>query len=505
MPIDDRPTITAPDDDPYLWLEEIEGPRALDFVERQNRLTLDKFGTSGFARDRDLLAEIYDRSDNIPYVTRRGRLLYNLWKDSQNPRGLWRRTTSEQFRSPNPQWETLLDLDRLAAEEGQDWLLNWTQTLPGANARAILSLSRGGSDAVTLREFDIDAKAFVADGFVLPDAKGGAQWFDAETLLLSSAYGDGMATTSGYARTIRRWRRGQGVAAAPVIFEATSREHMAVYIDIDRTGSIPRVWFVEKIDFFNQIIWLGDETGAKQKLDLPTDVWMETHRDWLAIKLRKAWSVGGQTFAPDTVLGISLSAFLGGDRHFTVVFQPGPRRALQGFFWADGKLVLPILDELKPVFEVRTPSANGWIRDTLRGLPEIGVVDVWRLDNDESESNGDLLANVQDPLTPPSLMLIEGVSRPALLKQAPEDFLRGWARRHPARSHFNRWRADSLCANRACHRDGRRAGPYDRLRRLRPFGKALLQFSARQALARAWRHLRAGQYPRRRRVRNTLA
>src|SRR5260221_10529101 len=113
---DDRPTLAAPDDDPYLWLEEIEGERALAFVEQQNRLTLDKFGSAGFTADRDTLAAIYDRPDNIPYVTRRGGLLYNLWKDANNPRGLWRRTTLAEFRKPNPRWETLLDVDKLAAE-----------------------------------------------------------------------------------------------------------------------------------------------------------------------------------------------------------------------------------------------------------------------------------------------------------------------------------------------------------------------------------------------------
>jgi prolyl oligopeptidase len=421
MRVDDRPTIAAPDDDPYLWLEEVEGKRALDFVEQQNRRTLKKFGGTQFADDRDTLAAIYDRPDNIPYVARRGGQLYNLWKDASNPRGLWRRTTLAQFRTPNPQWENLLDVDRLAAEEGQDWLWNWTATLPPTHVRAILSLSRGGSDAVTLREFDIDAKTFVPDGFTLPEAKGGVDWVDKDTLLLSSAYGEGMATTSGYARTVRLWRRGEPVDQAPVIFEAPP-DRMAAYCNVDDTGPAPRVWFIERLDFFSQNIWLGDETGAKSKLDLPTDTWMEAHRDWLVVKLRTAWTVGGRTFVPDVVVGISLSAFLAGDRNFTIVFEPGPRRALQGWFWTAGRLVLSILDELHPVFEVCTPSASGWTRERLRGFPEIGVVDVWRLDVQESESNGDLNANIQDPLTPPSLMLVEGFHGPTLLKQAPRTF-----------------------------------------------------------------------------------
>jgi prolyl oligopeptidase len=421
MRIDDRPTIAAPDDDPHLWLEDVEGERAVEFVEQQNRRALEAFGGARFAADRDILAAIYDRPDNIPYVTRRGGLLYNLWKDTKNPRGLWRRTTMEEFRKPDPEWETLLDIDKLAAEEKQDWLLNGIQTPPGNHPRAMLALSRGGSDAVALREFDTDAKAFVPGGFVLPEAKSGVEWFDADTLMLSSPVGEGMATASGYARTVRLWRRGTDVNRAPVIFE-TIAGNMRVYCNVDDSGPTRRAWFVDQMDFFNFTVFLGNESGPTSKLELPTNVWMLAHRDWFAVKPREAWTVAGRTFAADTVLCISLSAYLAGGRDFTVVFEPEPRRALQGFFWIAGKLVLSILDELRPVFEICTPSANGWSREHLPGIPTVGVVDVWRLDRDESESSGDLLASIQDPLTPPSLMLIEGVGSPALLKQAPRTF-----------------------------------------------------------------------------------
>src|ERR1700704_1056178 len=299
MLIDDRPTIASPDDDPYLWLEQIEGERALAFVAQQSRLTLQQFGDAGFAADRDTLAAIYDRPDNIPYVTRRGGFLYNIWKDADNPRGLWRRTTLDEFRRPNPKWDVLLDVDKLAAEENEDWILSWIQTLPGNHPHAILSLSRGGSDAAILREFDIDTKDFVTGGFVLPEAKGGAQWLDADTLLLSSAYGEGMATTSGYARTVRLWRRGTDVSQAPVIF-GTAPDNMGVFADVDRTDAAVRVWFVERLDFFNYNLWLGNETGGRSKLDLPTDIWMQAHRDWLVVKRRAAWVGGGATHPPGT-------------------------------------------------------------------------------------------------------------------------------------------------------------------------------------------------------------
>ncbi|OKO89072.1 peptidase S9 [Bradyrhizobium sp. NAS80.1] len=421
MSVDDRPTLSAPDDDPWLWLEEIEGVRALDFVERQNCLTLEKFGGAAFQRDRDILAAIYDRPDNIPYVGQSGGLLHNTWKDAEHPRGIWRRTTLDEFRKATPTWETILDVDQFAASEAEDWLLHGTASRPGYT-RVMLSLSRGGSDAVTLREFDLDTKSFVADGFTLPEAKSGLDWLDADTLLLSSAHGEGMATSSGYSRTVRVWRRGEPVDQAQVILETTA-DHIAMSGMADDTGPAPRVWIVDQIEFFNHAIWLRDAAGTTTKFDLPTGIWPQAHGDWFAMKLRKDWTVQGRTYATDTVLGISLSAFLAGSRDFAVVFEPGPRRALQGLFWAGGKLVLSILDELRPSFEICTPSAAGWHRETLPGLPKIGVVDIWPLDRHPSESNGDLLANVQDPLTPPSLLLIaRGVASPTVLKQAPKTF-----------------------------------------------------------------------------------
>ena len=420
MSIDDRPTIAAPDDDPYLWLEEIEGERALAFVEQQNARTLRKFGDDGFARDRDALADILDRPDNIPFIGRRGGLVYNLWKDANNPRGLWRRTTLAEFRKASPAWEIILDLDRLAAEENEDWLFAGAQALPGSSAR-IVSLSRGCSDAAVLREFDIETKAFVTGGFTLPEAKGGVAWIDADTLLLSSAYGDDMATTSGYARTVRLWRRGTDVRQAPVLFE-TAPDHMSAQASVDRTGATPRIWLAEQIDFFNRNLWLGDEGGARVRLEIPTDAEMDCHGDWLAVKPREQLTVGTRTYASDTMLGMSLSRFLAGSRDFRILSEAGPRRAVEHFFWAGDRLVISILDELRPVFEVWTPAADGWTRGKLAGLPEIGVADVWRLDAEEAESNGDLLANVQDPVTPASLMLIEGIAAPVVLKRAPRTF-----------------------------------------------------------------------------------
>jgi len=421
MPVDPRPTIAAPDDDPYLWLEEIEEARALAWVEARNGATLARFGNARFAADRDSLSAILDRPDRIPGVRRHGPHLHNFWRDAANPRGLWRRTTLASYRSEQPVWEAILDMDALAAAEGEDWVWQGASVLPGTHDRAIVRLSRGGSDAVALREFDLAARSFVAGGFSLPLAKGGAVWLDRDILLLSSAFGSGMATSSGYARTVRLWRRGAAVETGPVLFE-TVRQSMSAGAGVDRTQGTETVWFVEKPAFFDTVVWMGDRTGPKVRLDLPADAIISAQRGWLAVRPRRAWRVGAAAHAADTVLGMPLARFLAGERDFSVLFEPAERRALQHFFWCNGRLVLSILDELQPVFEVLTPSAGGWARATLPGIPRIGVASVWPLDAEAAESNGDLIADVQDPLTPSTMMLIERDRFPTILKRAPRNF-----------------------------------------------------------------------------------
>jgi prolyl oligopeptidase len=419
--IDLRPTLAAPDDDPYLWLEDIDGEKAVAWVEAQNQATLARFGDGQFAADREALRAILDRPDNIPYVARRGDRLFNFWKDAEHPRGLWRTTDLASFRTATPNWTVLLDIDALAREEGEDWIWGGAGTLPGHHDRAMLRLSRGGGDAVVLREFDLTAQRFVPGGFDLPEAKGSAAWLDRDTLLLSSALGPGMATDSGYARTVRLWHRGEDPAAAPVVF-ATEAGRMSVWADVDREAGTERILYMEKLAFFDSKVWIGDRSGPKIEIDLPTDCWFRWHRGWLLVRPRTDWQIGGKRYAPDTVIGIALDRFLAGDRDFTLLFEPTERRALQGFFPSADRFVLSILDDLKPVFETLTPSADGWRRGRIDGLPEIGTASVWPLDVEAEEANGDLVATIADPLTPPTFSLIPPGGGPEILKRAPKTF-----------------------------------------------------------------------------------
>lgn len=413
---DPRPTLAAPDDDPYLWLEDVDGAEATAWADRETRRTLAALTGARYEADRDALRTLLDRPDNLPIPARRGGRIYNFWRDAAHPRGLWRRTTLASYRNAAPDWDVLLDLDALATADGEDWVWGGAQTLPPSHRLALVRLSRGGSDAVVMREFDLDARQFVADGFHLPEQKGGADWLDADTLLLSTALGG--ETASGYARTVRLWRRGEAWDSRPPLFE-TDPANMSAWGDYDRTGD--RLLFADKPGFFDTNVWIGDRTGPKQKIDLPTDAAYLWEKRWLAVRPRNPWTVDGRTLVPDTLAVIELDAFLAGARDVVVVFEPSERRSLQGFFWSQGRLVLTVLDELRPEFYALSPP--DWTPQRLRGLPDLGTVSVWPLDVEYEESDGALVASAQDPVTPPTLMLTRtSQAAPELIKQLPPGF-----------------------------------------------------------------------------------
>ncbi len=418
-----RPTLAAPDEDPYLWLEEVDGAAALAWVTARNAETRARFDGPGVAADQDALAAILDRPDNIPFVTRRHGWLYNFWKDATHVRGLLRRTTLESFRTDQPDWESVLDIDALAEAEAEDWVFQGSTVEPRQGRRALLRLSRGGSDAAELREFDLVEKRFVPAGFVLPAAKGGAEWLDADTLLISSALGDGMATTSGYARTVRLWPRGTDWRQARVIFETTP-DTMSVWGGVDDEDPERRLLFMERTDFINARLFTATGPDApRRRVDLPDDAWFTWNGAWLVVRCRSDWTVGATTHPAGTVLGIGQAAFEAGSRDFTILFHPAERLTCQGFLWAADTLVLSVLDDLQPRHRLLTPTEAGWRERPLPGLPTHGTAGVGRLDERQAGSDGTLLVSVQDPLTPASLLLTDiAGTTPTLLKRAPVAF-----------------------------------------------------------------------------------
>ncbi|MGH3621498.1 MAG: S9 family peptidase, partial [Sciscionella sp.] len=206
--------------DPYLWLEDIAGDEALDWVRARNAESLPTLTDSPrFDQLRAELREVVDADDRIPYVRRRNDYLYNFWRDKAHPRGVWRRTTLEEYRKDQPDWQVLLDVDALAEQEAENWVWNGAQVLRPGYRRCLVELSRGGADASVVREFDLEARVFVEDGFVLAEAKSSVHWIDADRVYVGTDFGQDSLTNSGYPRIVKEWRRGSDLAEASTVYE----------------------------------------------------------------------------------------------------------------------------------------------------------------------------------------------------------------------------------------------------------------------------------------------
>jgi prolyl oligopeptidase len=406
--------------DPYLWLEEVEGREALDWVRSRNEITASALCDAAFEADKRILYEISTRPDNIPFITRRRGMLYNFWQDAAHVRGLWRRTTMEEYRKPEPSWETVLDIDELARTEGEDWVWKGCGTLQPEQRYGLVSLSRGGADAVVTREFDLVEKRFVDNGFALPEAKGGAAWLDRDRLLVSTTLGENAATASGYPRTVRLWHRGSDFLQAPVLFEG---EVSDIYISasVDREPGFERTFFRRQITFEEGISYLAQEDGPPRLIDLPLDARFDVEKDWLVVKLKSDWILPQRSYPADALLVISFLRFLDGDRDFEVLFEPGPRRVLAGFWWAKSRLVLTVLDNLASQIWLATPGTS-WHLERLEGLPDTASVHAMSLDASQLERTDEFLLSISSYVEPTKLALVTEDRRIEVLKETSAAF-----------------------------------------------------------------------------------
>src|SRR5262245_2624254 len=407
-------------DDPYQWLEDVQGAEALAWVKAHNARTLTALTGSDFERDREAFRAILSASDKIPFVVKRGPYLYNLWQDTTNPRGLWRRTTLESYRSSSTDWAVLIDIDALGRDEGENWVWHGCTTLPPDYRRGLVVLSRGGADASVVREFNLETRAFVTDGFVLPEAKSDVSWADADTLYVASPLGDAHVTTSGYARTVRRWRRGTPFADAQTIFEGSETD-VSVDVSVDHEQGFERVFVGRSFSFFDKEVYHVTTDGLR-RIDVPTDAVWDAHREWLTVRLRSPWRPKDREFSTDSLIVIRFDAFMAGDRNFDLLFEPSERRTIGSYSWARDRLAISILNTMRTQISIAEPSATGWTFTPLPGVAETESAHIWCMGEDGGQSSESFLLMRDSFLEPPSLSLVAPGKAPELLKQPPPRF-----------------------------------------------------------------------------------
>ena len=423
------------DEDPYLWLEEIDGTKAVQWVKARNRAANRTLASkSSFKRLRERLLDVFDSDDRIPAIDKLGSHYYNFWRDKSHPRGLWRRTTLEQYRAEEPDWEPVLDLDRLARRERENWVLNGFFCRKPDYDRCLVRLSRGGADASVTREFDLREKAFVAPeagGFALPEAKGHVDWAGQDSLFVATDFGPGTMTDSGYPRIVKLWHRGQPLQEAETIFEGQSSDvAVAAYADLARGNEIGLVW--RSMDFYNRDIYLYDldqgrsdsaaeGVGALTQLAVPSDASAAIHRQRLFVELRSDWQADGRAFAAGSLLAMRLADFLEGKRNFHILFAPAPGTSLADYAPTRNHVLINVLDNVKNRVYLATPGAEGWTQEPLfaADIDDVRTVSVWPLDADEDDR---YFVETDSYLTPPTLSLGAVGEDAQVLKRSPSRF-----------------------------------------------------------------------------------
>ncbi len=411
------------EDDPYTWLEEVSSPRALEWVRARNALAQKEFAADPqYEPLRKELRAVLESQERLPLVKRMGGHLYNFWQDAAHPRGLWRRTTPAEYRLPQPKWELLLDLDALAAAERENWVWKGSECLRPEAAgqpwrRCLISLSRGGADATTVREYDLQNQRFVAAGFVLPnEAKHSVRWKDIDTLWVGSDFGAGSLTSSGYPRTVKEWPRGTPLAAARTVFEGQAGD-VAVAARSDLDAGVRRDWFERSVAYWNVERHIVRE-GQPVRLDLPVDAEPSTWGQWLLLRTRTSWAAGSKTFPGGALLAIKFEAFMKGERNFDVLYAPTPRSAIERIDTTRGAVLVSELDNVRARLWELQHDGKQWQRRSV-ALPESG-----RLGNISTTwDSDDYFYTSQDFITPATLFERQvGAAEAQALKAMPAFF-----------------------------------------------------------------------------------
>lgn len=387
-----------PAGDPYLWLEDVTGEKPLTWVRQQNAISTNELeAMPGFEPLRKRLLSILDSKEKIPYVAKHGKYYYNFWRDQKSVRGLWRRTSLEEYKKAEPKWETVIDVDELSSGEKENWVWKGYTVLEPSYDRCLVQLSRGGADASVIREFDLKSKQFIADGFYLPEAKSDVAWRNRDTIYVGTDYGPGSLTDSGYPREIKEWKRGTKLSEAKLVFEGKAADVSAGVAVVHDHGRIYE--FVSRAPTF-----FTSEDHVRQgdkwvKIEKPDDAIVQTFKDQMLLRLRSDWKVNGKSYPAGALLATRFDDYIKGKRDFEVLFTPTERKSLAATSATKNFLILNELDNVRNRLFMLKLEKGSWTRTPIEA-PDLGSVGISAIDEDESD---DYFMTVTDFLTPSSL------------------------------------------------------------------------------------------------------
>jgi prolyl oligopeptidase len=359
--------------DPFLWLEQVHGARALAWVNAENAKTVAVLERDPhYQSNYDEARKINESNDRIPFPHTIGGEIFNFWRDRTHVRGIWRRTSAQSYASAKPIWTTVLDLDVLAKAERANWVWEGSDCELPDEHRCLIFLSDGGEDAQTVREFDVTTSRFVSDGFVLSRGKQNVAWENADTLLVAREWQTGELTASGYPYIVKRLIRGQSLGSAAELYRG-SKTDVGVSPVVLHDGSGDQVTIVERdVTFFTAEYYLVTHDGVR-KLDLPEKINLSgLVSGRLVVTLNEDWTIGASAYPAGSLVALDLAAVEADPGHLrpTLIYSPGQRESIDSVLPTKDRLLVASYLNVRGRALVFTPNAAGsWTNQTL-DLPD---------------------------------------------------------------------------------------------------------------------------------------
>ncbi|SHE77694.1 prolyl oligopeptidase [Mariniphaga anaerophila] len=369
--------IIAQEADPYQWLEEVEAPKALEWVEEWNDKSIGVISSQpGYNDIYEKNLDILNSTDRIANPGIYGKYVYNFWQDQQYQRGIWRRAELKSYLSGTPDWEILLNIDELSKKDDVKWVFKGASGLYPDYNKFLVTLSKGGGDAAIVKEFDVQSKAFVENGFFLPEAKGGASWIDENTLLVSTDFGDGV-TTSGYPMQVKIWKRGTKLENAQEVYKGLETD-MGIWGYAQQNPEKVYQLITRRTSFYSGD-YLFIENGKAVKLDLPDDIELNTiFNGQVIFQLKSAWDVNNKSFQQGAVISIDYNDLLNGKRNFELVVEPGERSSITQISNTKDRLLVNMLENVKSeLYSFR--FENKWEKEKINA-PDFGNISLGSTD-----------------------------------------------------------------------------------------------------------------------------
>jgi prolyl oligopeptidase len=385
-------------EDKYLWLEEVDGQKALEFVSTQNKATVEELSSEKDYQDiYDKSLAIYNSTDRIAYPSIKGNYVYNFWKDKDHVRGIWRRCLLDSYTNGNPVWETLLDIDKLSEEDDTKWVYKGSSGLYPDYNRFLIELSDGGGDAVVVKEFDVNTKQFVINGFSIEESKGSASYVDENTLIVTSDFGEGTMTTSGYPRQAKLWKRGTSLNDAQLIYEGETSD-VGTRGGVLRDSSEAFILVSRGLTTFSgqNLVWMNNEII---KLDIPDDASTSgILNNQLIIQLKSDWEVNTKTYKTGTLLSLNFRELLKGNKEIKTIIEPDVFSSISQVSMTKNKLLIGLLTNV--ITELYSYSfSNGKWDSQKVSAPDFGTISIGGTD----DLSDQYFFNFQNFITPSTL------------------------------------------------------------------------------------------------------